>query len=78
MAFFSGKVSSDTRNIQGHQETHNEYVTVHEVNHAVNDVRLQCKRALIHETDTSPPRQSGKTMQFCYIASLIAPYLIAP
>ena len=73
MAFFSGKVSSDTRNIQGHQGTHNEYVTVHELNHAVNNVRLQCKRALIHETDTSLPRQSGKTMLFCYIPSLITP-----
>ena len=39
------------------KQKYDEHVTAHVVKHDVIQSRLQCKRALLHETDTPVPRQ---------------------
>jgi len=47
-----------------------EYVTAHEVKHAAIRARLQCKRAQLHETDTSRLRQACIKTMIRYILEL--------
>jgi hypothetical protein len=50
------------------KQKYNEHVTAHVIKHDVIQPRLQCKRALLHETDTSIPRQSCINHKIGYIS----------
>jgi hypothetical protein len=49
------------------KQKYDEHVTTHGMEHAAIHCRLQCKRVLIHETDTSIPRQRCTSHETGYI-----------
>ena len=49
------------------KQKYDEHVTAHVLKHDAIQSRLQCKRALLHETDTPIPRQRCKKPKFDYV-----------